>query len=47
MKKKKNARPANPNVFKTIYGMLVKNGIITATVVLIWEGTIVKETVFN
>jgi len=44
---KKNARPANPNVFKTIYGMLVKNGIIIGIVVLIWEGTIVKEIVFN
>jgi hypothetical protein len=45
--KKKNTRPANPNVFKTIYGMLVTNGIIIAIVVLIWEGTIAKETVFN
>jgi hypothetical protein len=43
----KNTRPANPNVFKTIYGMLVKNGIIIAIVVLIWEMTIAKEIAFN
>jgi hypothetical protein len=37
----------NPNVFKTMYGMLVKNGIIIGIAVLVWEGTTVKETVFN
>lgn len=45
--KKKNARPANPNVFKTMYGMLVKNGIIIGIFVLIWVGTMAKEIVFN
>jgi hypothetical protein len=37
-------RAANPNVFRIIYGTLGENGIIIGIVVLMWKGTISKDS---